>query len=532
MAATKQRVFLLSHEKLRKQNYCDFHFKKEVLSYMNRNVLQYLEESASRFPENCAMLDENRRYSYTQLLSKSRAIGSALCKRNVFACPVGVYGEKDCASLFAFFGIVYAGGFYCFLNPELPGSRLSQIAAVLSPKLIITTSALKDEAARIFPEFGLVTLEELESEEICEEALLSVRERSIDTDPLYINFTSGSTGVPKGIVVAHRSVIDFIDCFTGTFGINETDVIANQAPFDFDVSVKDIYSALKTGAAIAVVPRKLFSVPTGLIDFLCEHKATVMIWAVSALCLLSTFHALDYKTPEMVRMILFSGEVMPNKALKNFRAHLPEAKYVNLYGPTEITCNCTYHILEPERDYSAGIPIGKPFLNEDVFLLDENDKKVTKKEAMGEICVRGSALALGYYSAPQQNELHFVQNPLNPYYPERIYRTGDLGRFDENGDLFFCGRKDFQIKYMGHRIELEEIEREMGAIEGVERCCCIFDEKKSRLKGFYVGSIDRVRLHEIMTKELPSFMVPGIIRQLDEMPLTKNGKIDRKKLAE
>ena len=406
------------------------------------------------------------------------------------------------------------------------------MASVLNPALIVTSNDLKERAAEIFDGFNIVTLERLLEENNAGVLLDGVAERVIDTDPLYINFTSGSTGTPKGIAVSHRSVIDFIDCFTQTFGFTENDIFANQAPFDFDVSVKDIYSAFKCSATLVVVPRRLFSAPAELIDYLCDKKVTVMIWAVSALCLLSTFHALDYRTPETVQKILFSGEVMPLKALKEFLKHLPDAMYVNLYGPTEITCNCTYHILEKDRDYSNGIPIGKPFLNEDVFLLDGDDKKVTEKETIGEICVRGTALALGYYSCAEQNNAHFVQNPLNPYYPELIYRTGDLGRYGESGELFFCGRKDFQIKYMGHRIELEEIERAMGAIDGVERCCCLFDEKKSRLKGFYVGLIEKEDLHTEMKGKLPAFMIPGMIRKVDAMPLTKNGKIDRKALEE
>ena len=403
---------------------------------------------------------------------------------------------------------------------------------MLAPRVMVTTEALKQEAAGIFSGMELLTFEELMQTEPDFDRLAQIRRGRIDTDPLYVNFTSGSTGTPKGIVVGHRSVLDFIDCFTETFGITESDVIANQAPFDFDVSVKDIYSAMCTGATLVVVPRRLFSAPVELIDFLCAHRLTTMIWAVSALCLITAFHALDYKTPDTIRKILFSGEVMPLKALKNFQSHLPEVTYVNLYGPTEITCNCTYHILDKERDYSAGIPIGKAFPNEDVFLLDGEDRRITAPETVGELCVRGTALALGYYGAPEQNAVHFVPNPLNPHYPETIYRTGDLARYDANGELVFSGRKDFQIKYMGHRIELEEIEREMAAIDGVERCCCIFDEKKSRLKGFYIGSVEKDALHAEMKEKLPAFMVPGILRRVEDMPLTKNGKIDRKKLAE
>ena len=198
------------------------------------------------------------------------------------------------------------------------------------------------------------------------------------------------------MVVSHSSVLDFTDVFTETFGFDKTERIANQAPFDFDVSVKDIYTAIKTGATLVLVPRELFSRPVELLDFLCEQKITTMIWAVSALCLVSMFHGLEYKCPVTVRKVLFSGEVMPMKQLKDWMVHLPEAEFVNLYGPTEITCNCTYHVIRRDREYAEGIPIGRAFANEAVFLMDAQRQRVTEPGAVGEICVRGRALALGY----------------------------------------------------------------------------------------------------------------------------------------
>ena len=496
------------------------------------NVLKYLCASADRYPQRTAVLDDSKAYTYEAYYGLTRRIGSGLAAAAGQRQPVGVYMEKCADAVAVFMGAVWAGCFYSCLNTELPGARLQQIVSVLEPGVIVTQQSLLDRARELFPRTRILTVESL-SEERVDADLLDLRQaRAIDTDVLYVNFTSGSTGVPKGIAVGNRSVMDFIDCFVPLFGIDCTDVIANQAPFDFDVSVKDIYSALHAGAALAVVPRRLFSAPTQLIDFLCDTGTTTMIWAVSALCLITGFHALDYRTPETVKRIIYSGEVMPLKALKEFRKHLPDVLYVNVYGPTEITCNCTYHILEKDRDYAEGVPIGVPFPNEDVFLLDEENRLVEDPDIEGEICVRGTALALGYYRNPEQNGAHFVQNPLNPNYPERIYRTGDLGKYNDRGELVFSGRKDFQIKYMGHRIELEEIERAMNAIDGVERACCLFDEKRSRLKGFYVGSIDKDALHGAMKKDMPAFMVPGILRQVEAMPLTKNGKIDRKKLAE
>ncbi len=493
---------------------------------MTLTVLDYLDQTAARYADKIAVKEEEERITYADLRRSARAIGTALIGYGVRLRPVGVYMEKGVLALCSFFGTVCAGGCYCMLNPELPDGRLGQIVDVLSPDVVLTTAAQVEKARTLFPGKTVLAAEELIDGGEDAEALSRVRVGMIDADPLYINFTSGSTGVPKGIVVSHKSVIDFIGQFVPLFGIGADDVIANQAPFDFDVSVKDIYSALKTGATLVVVPRKFFSAPTRLLDYLCENEVTTLTWAVSALCLVTTFHGLDYKTPTSVRRVLFSGEVMPYKHLAAWMARLPDATFVNLYGPTEITCNCTYHILERGRDYSGGIPIGKSFPNEDVFLLDDGDRKITEPGVIGRIVVRGTALALGYYRLDEKTSASFIQNPLNTAYPERIYVTGDLGRYDGNGDLFFCGRSDNQIKYQGHRIELEEIERAIAGIEGVDRCFCVFEN--DRLKGYYVGSVEKAELHARLTATLPPFMVPGFLRRLDEMPMTKNGKIDRK----
>ena len=493
------------------------------------NVLQYLERSAAASPSNIAVADEMYACSYQELLEDARKIGSGLCQHFPAGSPVPVFMEKSVETLKLFFGAVYAGCFYVLINPEFPAPRVQAILETLNARKIVTSHAFSEKLSAM-DGLDVLFLEDLLQTPEDAAALDKVRENALDTDPLYANFTSGSTGVPKGVVVCHRSVIDFIEHFTSLFSITQEDVIGNQAPFDFDVSVKDIYSAMKTGARLEIIPKPLFSQPAKLLDHLCDRNITTMIWAVSALCLVTTFHGLDYRVPETVNKVLFSGEAMPMKHLKQWMSHLPEARFINLYGPTEITCNCTWHEVDRGREYPDGLPIGRSFPNERVFLLDQENHLVTAPGMHGEICVTGIALALGYYNNPTQTESRFVQNPLVTAYPQRMYRTGDLGWYNEEGELFFAGRKDFQIKYMGHRIELEEIERALSGVEGVERACCIFDEKKGRLTAYYVGEIEGKDIRHTLSATLPVFMLPGTYVKLPEMPLNKNGKIDRKSL--
>lgn len=496
-----------------------------------KNILEYLDNAALRFPDKIAAKDEKTQCTYDELRSKARQIGTYVAKRVPLRKPVVVFMEKSVETLQIFMGIVSAGDFYVLVDPSFPLQRITQILGVLEPEMVITKPEYREKLAEVAYEGTVVEYAQIDCVED-EALLLEIRKQSLDTDPLYGIFTSGSTGVPKGVVICHRSVIDFIECFTEIFGITDKDVIGNQAPFDFDVSVKDIYSCLKTGATLVIIPKAYFMFPNNVVDMLEDNKVTTLIWAVSALCLLNRLHGLKYKVPSAINKIMFSGEMMPIKQLNQWKNYYPDAMFVNLYGPTEITCNCTYYIVDREYAEDEKLPMGEAFPNERVFLLDEDDKEVKEPGKSGEVCVAGTALALGYYNNPEMTEKAFVQNPLNPYYPELIYRTGDLASYGEDGQMYFAGRKDFQIKHMGHRIELEEIDAVLNSLCGIERACTFFDDKKNKVVAFYVGDDDKRAIIDEMKTKVPEFMVPNIFMQVDEMPLTKNGKLDRNYLKE
>ena len=499
---------------------------------MFTNILDMLENSAQKFPERLAFGDDKKDITFSDLVRKSKVVGTLLADEIEIADPVAFYMDKSVDAACGMFGTVYAGGFYSFLDVKQPQVRTESVLGILEPKVIFTDEDNYDKISGYATNAKIWKLEEVleNNTAIEEDKLKNVRDNFQDVNPLYVNFTSGSTGVPKGVVVSHRSVIEFISCFTEIFGIKETDIIGNQAPFDFDVSVKDIYSGLMTGAKVQIIPKKYFSQPTNLMDYLADKEVTTLIWAVSAMCFVSVMKGFDYRLPEKIHTVMFSGEVLPIKHYKIWKKNLPNATFVNLYGPTEITCNCTYYVLDREFGDADVIPMGKAFPNEKVFLLDDNDALVTEKGVQGEICVGGTALALGYYKDREKTDQVFVQNPLNKAYNEMIYRTGDLGKYNEEGDLVYVSRKDFQIKHLGHRIELGEIEAVTMAREGVTRTCCIYDHEKQRLILFYTGEREKVDLMKELRTVLPPFMLPNNLVPVEEMPLNKNGKIDRNKL--
>lgn len=491
-----------------------------------KNVLEYLEQTVSTHSWCEAVDDGDICLTWSELLDLSKRIGTEFCKRTEIQKPIVLFMEKSTVTLAAMFGVVYAGCFYVIVDPTQPSDRVREILCTLYPGLVVTTKKNEELLKNSGYEKNTCLLEDVMGKKIDEDVLMTVRERSRETDLLYGIFTSGSTGTPKGIVVSHKAVIDFITHFKETFHISDNDRIGNQAPFDFDVSVKDIYTSMMTGAALIIIPKKLFSIHPALLDYICEKKINTLIWAVSALTLVSSLKGLKYKVPKTVKKIMFSGEVMPVKQLRMWQEALPEAEFVNLYGPTEITCNCLYYPVKRIFENDEKIPLGKPFAGRKVFLLGEEGKEIFAAGKIGEICVAGESLADGYYKNPKETEKRFCYLMKNKQ-RQRYYRTGDLGYYDVHGELYFAGRKDFQVKHMGHRIELEEIECALNQIEGVEKSCCFMNQKRNKLVAFYMGNVTGDLIRNCLKRKVPSYMIPHKIIQVGQMPLNKNGKTDR-----
>ena len=495
------------------------------------NVLEYMEGSVDLVPEKTAFSNGEEEITFRELSDRSRATGSALAAKGLYREPVVVYMHKSPDMVNAFFGVLYSGCFYVPIDEEMPVHRIRLIFDTVHPRAVICDTHTIGHAEELGYADKSYLFRDLAEHPVDPEKLSEIRGKSLDIDPIYIVFTSGSTGIPKGVAACHRSVIDYIETLSEVLEFNRDTIFGNQTPLYFDACLKEIYPTLKFGATTYLIPKNLFMFPVKLIEYLNEHKINTICWVVSALTIVSSFGTFDTVKPEYLHTIAFGSEVFPVKQLAIWRETLPEATFTNLYGPTEGTGMCCYYRLDRAFGPGEVIPIGGPFRNTEILLLKE-DQTLAEGDETGEICIRGTSVTLGYFNNPEKTAESFVQNPLNTAYPEIIYRTGDLARRNERGELIFLSRKDDQIKHMGHRIELGEIEAVAQLIDGMRSACCVFHKEKQKIGIFYVGDMDELALKAELKTALPRYMLPHNVVRLDAMPYTPNGKVDRNLLRQ
>lgn len=496
-----------------------------------RRVTDYLEQTSARLPQKTAITDKKRTLTFSALRDEAQHIGMSLALAGLFKRPVVIFLDKSVECVAAFLGTAYSGNFYTPIDTNMPEARIEKILSVLEPAGIITDESHKEQAAAFAGGAQLFVYEEMQQNFIDESYLKTVAAKVIDADVLYVFFTSGSTGTPKGVIVPHRAVIDFTEWGAETFQMDEKHILGNQGPLYFDLSIFDVYQMLKTGAELHLIPENLFMFPPMLLNYIKKNHINTIFWVPSALCIVANAGVFSsIKLPDL-RKVFFCGEVMPNKQLNIWRSAFPDVMFVNLYGPTESVDACTYYIVDRPFLDDEPLPIGFPCKNTDLFVLDENDCLV-EGNAIGELCVRGTCLAYGYYRQSEKSAISFVQNPLNQEYSEFVYRTGDLVHYNERGELMYVSRKDFQIKHMGYRIELGEIETAASALPGIMMNCCLYDMEKSSIVLFYTGELQEKEILSELKTILPAYMLPQRIYKLEIMPLNLNGKIDRTALKE
>ena len=477
-----------------------------------RNVLDWLEEAARLAPGNIAFDAPGKAMTWEQVWQTAQETGSLLATQTKAQQPVLILMDKSPDCLCAMLGAVCAGCFYTPLDSSMPRARIQMIADTLRPAVILYEEHYEEVAHGIAGDARLCRYDAIPHS--VDTALLRERRAMhIDADLLYVLFTSGSTGVPKGVSITHRSVIDLVEWACDALRIPESARFGSQAPFYFDNSVLDIYCVMHMRGSLHMIPRMDFLFPARLVQRLAHERIDTVFWVPSALTALAGADVLVPGCLPALRRVFFCGEVMPCATLNRWRFALPDADYVNMYGPTEITDVCTWYRVDRTFADTDSLPIGFPCANTRIMLID------------GEICVSGTCLSPGYYNASEKTAAVFVLNPLRPQIPELMYRTGDLGAYNDRGELMFLGRRDSQIKHSGYRIELGEIECALSAAEGVSLACCYYDG--ARIVAAYTGAADERELKKQLRESLPKYMLPELLLHRKELPRTGSGKVDR-----
>ena len=497
---------------------------------MSYSVLSYLDNAVKSYGEKIAYKDSTAAMTFSEIDKLSDRIATYLIQSGYHDQPVSIMVNRNVKVPAYYLGIAKAACFYAPMESDLPAHRLDRILSVVSSEIMLVESVDYEKACTLEYSGKIVTVEDIIDTQVDEKLLADTRKKIVDTMPLYVIFTSGSSGVPKGVITSHQAVTTYLDAVDKVLGLTSDDVIANQSPLDYIAAIRDIYLPLKTGAATVIIPKNALAMPNELYSELTENNVTTLCWSAAGLEVCVKIGLFEMGDLSCVNKVLFSGSVLHGKYLKTIQKALPEALLINQYGPTETTASCTYHVVTEQADDDTVLPIGVPYDNYSVFILNDDDKLADINE-IGEICVGGPAVALGYYASEKTKE-SFVQNPLNDKYREIIYRTGDLGKLSVSGEFEFCGRKDRQIKHMGHRIELDEIDAGALEISGVDECLSLYKKDKELLYLFYSGDASPKEVTLYFRGKYPAYMIPRRIVKMIEMPHLANGKINAAKIKE
>jgi D-alanine--poly(phosphoribitol) ligase subunit 1 len=504
---------------------------------MQINVLDYFEKGALiRCRDKVAVRHQDREFTFSDLERYAKNCAALILRKTQSRnLPIPVFLPKSAENIIADLGILYSANAYANLDIKSPPQRLKGMLQNLAPEVIVTSAAhIPALRALDIPEDKLVLIEQgMVPEPLYDNAALTCRrETLIDTDPYCFIHTSGSTGIPKGVALNHRSTIDFADWAFDRLALDGNEVMGSLAPIYFDAYTLEFCMCIGRGSTWVVVPEQLAMFPAKLVEFVATQPINFIFWVPTVMVNIANLDLLATCNLERLSKVFFIGEVFPTKHLNYWRRHLPGAMFVNLYGPIEITVACTYYIVDRELADEEKLPVGFACRNTEILILNDQDR-LTNVDEPGEICVRGSSLALGYYNNAERTTRGFVQNPLNPRYPELVYRTGDLGYWNSRGELMFLGRKDFQIKHLGYRIELGEIEHAVLQMDGIRNCCVVYNQDKKEITLFYECDQELAPgfIRDRLSPYLPKYMLPTVFNRMELMPRNPNGKIDRQKLV-
>ncbi|MCH5265267.1 MAG: AMP-binding protein [Lachnospiraceae bacterium] len=504
---------------------------------MYKSILDYFDETVLGNKEKNALLHKEESCTFAELQKRGKKLGTLLADKigKQSFLPIVVLLPKSIDAVVADIGILYSANVFNNLDVKTPAHRLENILRLLKPAAVITSGQYIDIIDWKEHPMEVVNVDDLDFDNmsIDEKELSKRRGKLVDTDPFCIINTSGSTGTPKGVVLNYRSFFDFLTWSVETFHFSGDEVIGALSPIVFDIYDFEICLMMMKGSSMVLLDSALGVFPAKLLMELQEKKVNFLFWVPTIMVNIANMDLLEKLPLPDIKTVWFAGEVFPTKQFNYWKKHLPQAVFANLYGPIEITLDCIYYIVDKDFDDDEPLPIGIPCNNTDILLLSEEDNLCGVGEE-GEICVRGTSLAMGYYNNPDKTAAAFVQNPLNTAYPELIYRTGDIASYGEDGLIHFKGRKDTLVKHQGYRIELGEIEHEiLNNLKLVTNCCVVYDNKNKNIVLFYEESgKTEVEIRKALGNSFPRYMVPTVYHVMEELPRNTNGKIDRLKLSQ